>query len=202
MKNTKFCHKLLSFFDKKAKAIVSLIVALASNNGAKSVTELALSPVYHFQYSSICDAISAVFEYKSTDASPEKKVEERLAFDKKTQTIFKDFLPPLWKDKYRLLNNDVTPIIRAYSPTLEDRAFVHVSNNVISGNKPISIGVNLSTIGLSARENHVAWNLPLSMLKVPKNMKASEFAAKQLETIVTKNELFENDTFINTPCKI
>jgi hypothetical protein len=198
MKNTNFCQKLLSFFAKNSKAIVNLIVALASNSGAKSVTELALNPLYFFQYSSICDAIDNVFKFKLIEATPEKKLIERLDFDKKSQLVFKEFLPPLWKNKYRLLNNDVTPIIRAYSPTLEDKEFVHTANNVISSNKPISIGVNLSVIGLSARENDVSWNLPLSMLKVPINMKASEFSAKQLEIIVKNKELFENDTFINT----
>jgi len=198
MENTKFCQKLLSFFAKKSKAVVNLIVALSSNTGAKSVTELALNPVYFYQYSSISDAIANVFKSKSQDATPEKKIEERLDFDKKSQTVFKDFLPPLWKGKYRLLNNDVTPIIRPYSPTLENREFVHAANNVIYGNKPISIGVNLSVIGLSARENDVSWNLPLTMLKVPFTMKSNEFAAKQLENIVTNKELFENDTFICT----
>jgi len=196
MENTKFCQKLLSFFAKNSKAIVNLIVALASNIGAKSVIELALNPVYFFQYSSICDAIDNVFKFKSKNTTPEKKVEERLDFDKKSQNVFKNFLPPLWKNKYRLLNNDVTPIIRAYSPTLENKEFVHTANNVISGNKPINIGINLSVIGLSARENDVSWNLPLSMLKVPINMKSTEFAAKQLEIVVNNKELFENNTFI------
>ena len=196
MENTNFCQKLLSFFDKKNKAIVSLIVALASNINSKSVTELALNPAYFYQYSSICDAIDNVFKGKSENATPEERTEERLDFDKKSQTVFKDFLPALWKDKYRLLNNDVTPIIRAHSPTLKDREFVHAANNVIYGNKPISIGVNLSVIGLSARENDVSWNLPLSMLKVPFTMKSNEFAAKQLEIIVKNKELFKNDTFV------
>jgi len=196
MKNTQFCQNLLSFFDKNGKAIVNLIVALASNTGAKSVIELALNPVYFFQYSSICDAIDDVFKCKSQDATPDEKTKARLVFDKKSQAVFKDFLPPLWKDKYRLLNNDVTPIIRAHSPTLKDKVFVHTANNVISGNKPISIGVNLSVIGLSARENDVSWNLPLSMLKVPINLKSTEFAAQQLEIIVKNKELFENDSFI------
>jgi len=198
MENTKFCQKLLSFFDNNSKAIVNLIVALASNIGAKSVIELALNPVYNYQYSSICDAIDNIFKYKTQNATTQEKTAERLEFDKKSQTVFKDFLPPLWKDKYRLLNNDVTPIIRAYSPTLEDREFVHTANNVISGNKPISIGVNLSVIGLSARENNISWNLPLSMLKVPIDMKSSRFAAKQLDVIVNNKELFAKDLFINT----
>jgi len=194
MENTKFCQKLLSFFDKKSKAIVNLIIALASNLNAKSVTELALNSEYYYQYSSISDATHNLFSYKSK--SSDEKIIERLEFDKKSQTVFKDFLPPLWKDKYRLLNNDVTPIVRAYSPTLENREFVHTSNNPIAGNKPINIGVNLSVIGLSAKENDVSWNLPLSMLKVPTDMKPNQFAAKQLEIIVTNKELFENDTFV------
>jgi len=198
MKNTQFCQNLISFFDKNGKAIVSLIVALASNTGAKSVTELALNPVYFFQYSSISDAIDDVFKCKSQDATPDEKTKERLDFDKKSQAVFKDFLPPLWKNKYRLLNNDVTPIIRAHSPTLEDKESVHTANNVISGNKPISIGANLSVIGLSARENDISWNLPLSMLKVPINLKSNEFAAKQLEIIVKNTELFEDEPFICT----
>jgi hypothetical protein len=196
MKDTELCQKLLSSFDKNRKAIVNLLVALAVNINAKSVVELSLNSVYNYQYSSAFYAINNVFKYKTEVVCSATKITERLDFDKKSQIVFKNFLPPLWKNKYRLLNNDVTPIIRAYSPTLEDRQFVHVSNNVISGNKPISIGVNLSVIGLSARENDVSWNLPLSMLKVPVDMKSSEFAAKQLEIIVNNEELFENDTFV------
>lgn len=198
MKNTKFCQNLLSVFDNKAKAIVNLIVALAANTGAKSVTELSLNPVYKYQYSSISDAIDAIFKPVNNNADSMELLSERLKFDKKIRSVFKDFLPPLWKGKYRLLNNDVTPIVRPYSPTIKDRGFVHISNNVIQNNKPISIGVNLSTIGLCAAENGTSWNLPVSMLKVPIDMRPNELAAKQLMAIVQDDELFANEKIITT----
>jgi hypothetical protein len=201
MKNTEFCQKLLSFFDNSSKEIVDLIVALASNGNAKSVTELALNPLFFFKYSSISNAIDNLFKYKAIETSDEKIRQaqyliERFEFDKKLQTLFKDDLPAKWKQKYRLLNNDVTSIFRPYSPTLENKEFVYAANQVVKGNKPVNIGFRLSTIGLSAREDQVAWNLPLSMLRVPVDMKSNSFAAKQIEAIVSNKELFEDDFFV------
>jgi len=201
MKDTEFCQNLLSFFDKSSKEIVALIVALASNISAKSVTELALNPLYFFKYGSISNAIDNLFKYNELEVNNEnfKQTQypiERFEFSKKLQTLFKDVLPEKWEKKYRLLNNDVTSIYKPYSPTLDGREIVYAANNVIKGNKPVNIGVRLSTIGLVARENDACWNLPMSMLRVPTEEKSNQFAAKQIEAVVSDKELFSDDLFV------
>ncbi len=203
MENTEFSQKLLSFFDNNRKEIVALIVALASNQSAKSVTELALNPSYFYKYSSISDAIDNLFKASIIEPTPENTklaqyAKERLELDKKLHTLFSDILPPKWKQKYRLLNCDVTSIFKPYSPTLSQREIVYAANNVISGNKPVNIGIRLSVIGISARQGDAAWNPPLSMLRVPVDMKSTQFAAKQLDIIVSNKELFGDDLFVCT----
>jgi len=61
MENTKLCQILLQAFAKKSKAIL------------KSVTELAVDPIYFYKYSSISDAIDAIFKYDLEDVELDKK---------------------------------------------------------------------------------------------------------------------------------
>ena len=46
------------------KALCNLFLALSSNTNASSVTELSLSPTYHYQYSSITDAVSSLSKFE------------------------------------------------------------------------------------------------------------------------------------------
>lgn len=195
MKHTQFCQDLLKFFERKSKAIVNLVCALASNSNAKSVIELAETPVFNYQYSSICDSIDAVHTSNQDDIFG--SLEDRMLLDKKLYKQFAPYLPEKSFGKYRLLNTDVTSITREHSPTLKDKEYVHVNNTVIPGNKPIGIGYRISTVGLSAREDNIAWNLPLSMLKVPLEMKSSQFAAKQINALFSEKELFSDDLVVN-----
>ena len=54
-KNTveQFCHDLLRLDIKCAKALSNVVMALSSYQSARSPVELSLSPLYHYQYSSI-----------------------------------------------------------------------------------------------------------------------------------------------------
>jgi hypothetical protein len=192
MKTIRFCQELLTFFEKKNQVIVDLVCTLASNNNACSVIELANNPVFHYQYSSICDAINAVF---ISDTPGD--LADRMAFEKKLYKQFSEYLLEKSFGKFKLLNTDVTNITREHSPTLKDKEYVHVNNTVIAGNKPIGIGYRVSTVGLSARQGDVAWNLPLSILKVPVEIKSNQFAAKQINALFSEKELFSDDLVVN-----
>jgi len=53
-KNAKtFCRAILGLKVGRRKALANLLMALTSNTGSRSVTELSESYVYYYQYSSI-----------------------------------------------------------------------------------------------------------------------------------------------------
>lgn len=83
-----FCHSILQMAVQKNKAIANLVMGLASQSFAKSVVEISLSPCYHYQYSSISDAINAIFESKAYER--EKTATARLEAEKKY--VFKEGL--------------------------------------------------------------------------------------------------------------
>lgn len=61
MKVEQFCHSILRMENQKSKAIANLVMGLASQCSARSAVEVSLSPCYHYQYSSISDAIDGLF---------------------------------------------------------------------------------------------------------------------------------------------
>jgi len=81
-----FCHSILQMPEQKSKATANLVMGLASQNFAKSVVGISLSPCYHYQYSSISDTINAIFESKGCDI--EKIATARLEAEKKY--VFKE----------------------------------------------------------------------------------------------------------------
>ena len=83
-----FCHSILQMPVEKNKAIANLVMGLSSQTFAKSVVEISLSPCYHYQYSSISDAINAIFE--SQGMEEEKIATARLEAEKKY--VFKEGL--------------------------------------------------------------------------------------------------------------
>ncbi len=56
----KFCRSILQIVGLKTKALANLVMGLASQTFAKSVVEISLSKVYHYQYSSINKAIGSL----------------------------------------------------------------------------------------------------------------------------------------------
>lgn len=174
-----------------------MIITLASDGKARSPTELANHPTYNYRYSSISSAVSCFFE-KDNNASSAETLAKRFLKDLEYLNVFKDFFPAKYANKFFILNTDVSSIYREHSPTLYDRHFVYKANEIITGNKPITIGHNLSCVGLNARENDVSWNLPLSCLRIPTNCNTNEFTAKQIENLVSTKDVFGDELIVNT----
>jgi hypothetical protein len=97
-----------------AKALSNLVMALSSCEAAKSVVELSNSPVYHYQYSSICDAINGL----------SKDNEEFELISKKIRQFLMDYLPKSDDGVFRF-NSDTTSINKAHSSTLPERTFMY-----------------------------------------------------------------------------
>jgi len=204
-KTEKFCHSILQTKVGRSKALANLVISLASQVAASSVTSLSLNPCYHYQYSSIRDAINFLHEEKkesvaSLDEAKCKKMEKkesiasldeakRKKMEKKLLAIKAPHFPKPHLGYY-LLNTDITPILRPHSPTLEDRSYVHVSNNRVKGKTPVDIGYNYSCVGLSARFSNTygeaPWNLPLSIRRFTTTNTVGLATAEQV------NDLLDN----------
>ena len=121
LKCTQFYQKILKLFPG-GKALVNLLLALASNKKAPSVTSLSNNRHYNgYQYTSIGKSIA------------------RLASDrdkgKQLQSDIQDLAIPFFERESDLLGAnrcylivDSLPYIRRHSPTLAERCYVPVPN--------------------------------------------------------------------------
>lgn len=164
--------------------MVNLVMALASCQEAKSPVELSLSPVYHYQYGSISKAIAHLA----------KNDQERSAVVNLFQELCLSYMDESLFQPYLLLQTDVTPARKRHSPTLKDRTFIAVPNNVIAGNKPLDIGYDVSFINIGDPES--SWSLPLSSRRVSVDQTASECALEQLQELLEHPDLGLSDILI------
>jgi len=183
-KTETFCRSIIGLKVGKSKALANLVNALASNVDYSSVTSLSLHRAYHYQYSSIHDAIDGLYrEEESLEQTSRKEVEQALL------SIKEPYFPSQFDNSFYLLNTDSTPILSTHSPSLADRSYVHVANNRIKGNRPVGIGHDYSMIGLNARVplyNVVApsWNLPLSSKRLKTDEVRGVSTAEQVNALL------------------
>lgn len=158
-------------------------MALSSYQKADSLVELSLSPLFHYQFSSI---------YK-----PIHEIAHNAEEYEQTVKLILTFCLKYAKPQKRVrLQTDVTPMIKEHSPTLENRQHVKKSNNVIKGNKPLGIGYPLSSINLSCESK---WSLPLLRGRVPLEHTESSFAVEQLKLLLPQLLItLQFDLIINT----
>ena len=126
-----FCLEIIEQDIPRSRALANLVMALASYTSAHSVTELSLSPVYHYQFSSISNAVSEL----AADSSEHDAVRQELQ-----SLVLKYFEFP----EELVLIGDKTPVCKPASPTLKERTYVHISNNPVSSNSPVSVGYEYS----------------------------------------------------------
>ena len=101
---------------------------------------------------------------------------------------------PKTPDRFILLNTDSSSFLRPHSPTLPQRRYVHVANNQIAGNRPVGVGYEFSTVGLSCRKamygfSEPPWNLPLSMRLIPSGENKNKFTAEQVNELLNNEDL-------------
>ena len=127
------CYLILQLDIGKSKALANLIMGQVSQQGAKSPTAISLSECYHYQYSSICDAVNALHEQKRY--AEKDRPQARLELERKLLGLKKDYLAKPF-DKFYLLNTDSSPLVRPHSP-IPVRRILHLrrsgrSNSVVS----------------------------------------------------------------------
>lgn len=178
LKSERFCHEILNLKIRRCSATANLIMAIASYEGARSPTELSESPVFHHQYGSITKAVSDLARGPT----------ERAEVQKEAQSLYmRYFSEPGAALGRKVFQTDTSPVEKAHSPTLPDRTYIAVPNNVIPGNKPLSIGYEVSFVNLS--EGATKWSLPLSAGRVGVHQTASEKALEQWGQLLSHPEL-------------
>lgn len=179
-------------------------MSLASDKGSRSVTELSENLCYHYQYSSICDSIHNLHRTSKEEREDGDYIADREYLESVLLSHKSAYLPAKFDDEFYLLNTDTTPTVRAHSPTLPDRGYVHVANTQVAGNRPVDIGYEYSVIGLSARRPQyaaveAAWNLPLSSRRVPTDVVKGSFTAQQVVSLLdNKHSGLGNSMVVNT----
>jgi len=157
-------------------------MALASFKSAKSVVQLSESPIFHYQYSSISDAITNLAR-TSAERNERRKLLQRLFLEHFELKPIID-----WQ-------TDGVSLFREHSRCLKDLQFVHKANPVVRGNKPIGIGYPLLFINAADFKNK--WSLPFEVEIVGKETDYVSLAAKKFARICRRKE-FENRLNINT----
>lgn len=190
----KFRTRLYNSFRYRADALLNLIDALSGNTQAKSPVELSLGELFPRQYPSVYDAVVNFFR----PTNQEESREERAICRHRRLLILSDFLPRPNKRKFWLLVTDVTPLRRQFANTLKDRGAVYFPNAVF-GNKPVTIGHQASVLAvLPEKNNKTSWVLPVSIERVPTDIKQQEVGFQQLKAIITdKNLPFHHELTVN-----
>jgi len=184
-KTKQFCQDIgANISTKNAKAFTNLVISLSSYEGARSVTELSESPLFHHQYSSIRDAIAGVGQNEEEQAGAMSRIRDlglsQLALESGDRI---------------LLQTDASSIVKAHSACLEDRQYVKINNNVISSNKPVSVGYPISLVNASVGVDK--WSVPIDIRRISSDQSATDCAVEQVKELVQLDPLC-NCLVINT----
>lgn len=160
-----FRQTLYGCFVKAGDALMNLVDALATETPARSLPELSLSPCFERRWCSVYEALQ--------DAKIEREGLVRL-FAK---------YAPLPPDAGRLvLGGDASSILRVFSKTAEDRAYVHASN-LPEGTKPVRPGWQFSTL-VVLPETNSSWTYVLDNRRVASATTQGEVMAAQLQDLL------------------
>lgn len=162
---------------RRSRALCNLVLALSSYDWCGSVTDLSVSPLFHYQYSIITKAVSDLSRSDADFKSVQKQIQSHCVSQ----------FGGLGRSCPVLLQTDSSPFVKAHSPTLPDRGYVAIPNVVIRGNKPIDIGYDVSFINFSDPQSQ--WSLPLSIERVGLEETASDRALSQLKQLLSHPEL-------------
>lgn len=157
-------------------------MALASFKTAKSVVGLSESPVYHYQYCSITDAVSKLAK-TSSERNERRQSLQRLYLERFELKSVID-----WQ-------TDGVSLFREHSKCLKDLQFVYKANTVIRGNKPIGIGYPLLFINLADFENK--WSLPFEVAIAGKETDYVSLAGEKMVELCSRDE-FNQRLNVNT----
>lgn len=157
-----FRHGVYQSFKQASDALFNLADALASEDRARSLPELSLSPCFERKWSSIYEAL-----------------EDGIIEEKELQRVFLTHQPP--RHPIPLVAVDSTSIARPKARTSEDRRAQHVHNMPESA-KPVTYGWQFSTV-VALPEKPSGWTYVLSQRRVETTTTAIQLAFQQLSEL-------------------
>jgi len=182
-KTHQFCLDILQLLGwGKGKPFLNLLLALSSHR-CSEVIELSESPLYKYEYTSLYKSIAGFVAQMEADLSSDK-----LSVNEVLRELFLSNYLEASDSDIGILQTDVSGIPKPQSKTLKDRRVIKTSNRVLSNDRGLNVGLEVSFINLYDAENN--WSLPLDNSWVPLDKTASEVAVEQLKKLLaTDNEL-------------
>ncbi len=179
-----FREELYKNLNNRADATMDLIDALCGNLTAATPVQLSLSPLFRRQYASLHDAVD---NFSMTGNTQSDRTEQQ---KKLTRVTASQISKPVTRNFY-LFATDAASQPRQFAKTLRDRGFVY-QPNPIKGNKPVTIGHSYSALaGLPEKEGDMSppWVVPVSLLRIPTDEKATDVAASQIDALLNDTDL-------------
>ena len=179
-----FRQSLYASFAIRRDVLQDTVDALSGNQGASSVAELSLNPLFGREYSSLYDGIDtytqALTEKEATQQRPSLSLPELMA-----PYLEKPRERPFW-----LLGADGTPLPRPYGQTVAERTFVYAPNPT-PGVKPVTVGHAASSIVLFPEKaaGAPAWVVPLGMERIGPASDEIAVALEQLQGLLANPTL-------------
>ncbi len=179
-----FCHALLDFGVNRRRAMTNLVMGLSAHEGARCPVELSESEFFHYHYSNINKILDDMGDRLPADSSSKVLNAELMA-------LLKPFFSPPRRlstgTPYYAFTSDTTKLVKPHSPCLEGRGYVHTANNVIAGNRSLSVGYPLAVTHLGVGE--AGGCPPLSMVMLEIEDDATAVAAAQIKALMEAPEL-------------
>jgi hypothetical protein len=165
-----FREQVYGSFTKRQDSLMDLLDALSGNEGADSVVELSLNPLFRRGYNAVYAAIEALGaskdEVPSSELLPDSPPQSH--FPSEWIKTIANVVPAPEHRAYWLFGVDVTPVARRHAVTMKDRESVY-QPTAITGQKPITLGHNYSLMS-AIPEAEIAggrsWIVPVSVERV------------------------------------
>ncbi len=179
-----FCQALLGFGVSRRRAMTNLVMGLSAHEGAKCPVELSESEFFHYHYSNISKILEGMCDRLPADSS--SKVLSAIL-----TALLRPFFPPPRRlsigTPFYAFTSDTTKLVKPHSPCLKGRGYVQTANNVIRGNRPLSVGYPLAVTHLGLGE--AGWCPPLSMVMLEIEDDPTGVAVAQVKALMEAPEL-------------
>lgn len=154
--------------------MANFVMSLASSPSVANPVALSASPFCHYHYSNLT-----------------KVLRDWQVSESDFRAFIRQFVPPprFFGEGvgYYALTHDVTKMLKAHSPCLEDRQYVPTANNVIASNRALGVGYPVSALHLGAGQ--AGWCPPLALARLGSRDDANTVAVKQIESLLQDKAL-------------
>jgi len=160
-----FRHEVYGCFGQAKDALFNMVDALLTEDRARSLPELSLSPHFERRWPSVYESL-----------------EDGTIDQKRLQEVFARFLPPSHVQGQVWVGIDVSGIARPHARTSADRSALYV-HNLPECKKPITFGWQFST-AVILPPTPSSWTYVLDEQRVSTDMTAAQVACAQLQHLV------------------